>query len=56
MGLGLWIDEFSKTCIDVFVSFSELSAGCKSTKEIMMSSNLGYHYYPEQHGMERHIL
>ena len=40
LGLGLCIAESFATCIDVFPSFYQLSAGCRSTKETMMSSNL----------------
>ena len=40
LGLGLCIAESFETCMDVFSSFYQLSAGCRSTKETMMSSNL----------------
>ena len=40
LGLGLSIAESFETCMDVFSSFYQLSAGRRSTKETMMSSNL----------------
>ena len=40
LGLGLCIAESFKTCMDVFSSLYQLSAGRRSTKETMMSSNL----------------
>ena len=40
LGLGLCIPESFETCMDVFSSFFQLSAGRRSTKDTMMSSNL----------------
>ena len=38
--LGLCIAESFETCTDVFLSFKQLFAECRSTKETMMSSNI----------------
>ena len=38
LGLGLCIAESFETCMDVFSSFFQLSAGRRSTKDTMMSN------------------